>query len=772
MPDTGDSEQYLREYRRLVSEGSSFQLADNEGQKETQEKYRKQEQLKTKMKNSSKKSLTTLKTLSRGNMTESLEWNRHEDTLLGDDQGYHSDYKEFSSVVDLPLENTEFKGKSNKGIHISSIFLPLSRKKDPRNTSTNRSVLFLTGRHGTGKTYWLLNRAKKLAKKGEPVVIVNMSSGKLTNDVKANVSKDNIKVMDSLEFLGDSQHVISHFFEKVNVLGDCHVLVDEMPLNFGMNSEDTEEIGRMWRNLTDNKKCRSLWIAWRPSDTSYPENLELQKVIDIVGKEKVKTFASFKRSTKELDNFCEEVTRFIQKRFPCMSFLPMYMDPMHVLEPMENTAESRTLDLCKSNCPVIIASPQEYKWACLWAPTAAVEISLSMIDSPPFAIIARTDWERDALVRELRGRYREGVTFLDSEGRLRGASKPRFLVFYQDQVTGLAFENLILLKDGNLFYKSWSKMVAMARQSLHVITTDPLPTDDREEPSQLKLFSSYLLRKPAQPFEDLLHSDPLDESAYIEAPWSSGAHLPDFPPSTDTMDVVREIEILFGIKERLKLAGLGGVVEALDVHDLLGQHGLRNYQSLSPGVMQKLLVKMLEKVEDEGRKLHVAFDDAPIHPCGRPGDTEILRREWESILESFSQCRNSLASLSIAFQPYYEYHTTTFDVKQFVEGIQLPRGVGVRNLVRGYRDSGFPHLLRHILYHESPVELRVNPGLLSTRLQSTSVVFGRKPTLITPPLEAHYHGEFTCLCGPSQGCVAVTAATYLHSHMLVRVFMP
>ncbi|CAG0886837.1 unnamed protein product, partial [Darwinula stevensoni] len=90
--------------------------------------------------------------------------------------------------------------------------------------------------------------------------------------------------------------------------------------------------------------------------------------------------------------------------------------------------------------------------------------------------------------------------------------------------------------------------------------------------------------------------------------------------------------------------------------------------------------------------------------------------------------------------------------------------VEVRILEEGYRDVGFPRLLRYVLSHESPHELRVKPGTLNTSPQPTSLVFGEKPILITPPLQTHYHGGFKCISGRGRECIAVTAATYLHSH--------
>ncbi|CAG0898948.1 unnamed protein product [Darwinula stevensoni] len=91
----------------------------------------------------------------------------------------------------------------------------------------------------------------------------------------------------------------------------------------------------------------------------------------------------------------------------------------------------------------------------------------------------------------------------------------------------------------------------------------------------------------------------------------------------------------------------------------------------------------------------------------------------------------------------------------------------VRILEGGCRDVGFPRLLDHVLSHESPYGLRVRPVTLNTRPQVSSIVFGEKPTLVTLPLETHYHGGFKCISGQGRGCVAITAAAFMLSHIQI-----
>ncbi|CAG0901768.1 unnamed protein product, partial [Darwinula stevensoni] len=388
----------------------------------------------------------------------------------------------------------------------------------------------------------------------------------------------------------------------------------------------------------------------------------------------------------------------------------------------------------------------------------------------------------------------------------------------------MSFKDLILFDDNQCYYTSWSLVVAMAQRSLHVITTNPLPSSHWEEIAQLGLITSCSLRTPGLTSLDV-SEDPPDKSLHAQISWNTFLEQDSFPSPDHEMEE-KKIELLFGprlsgkttflvnrlkrkyvhenekilkvkdmafearimfvdcsiwnrnenlkslslvaMKERIKRTGLENVVGVLDIHDLLEKYELWRHSSLSPRVIEKLLVKMLENEEEEGRRLHIAFDNAPVYPIGEPGDTEGLREEWESILGSLSsRFPNSLASLTIAFQPYIRYATTTFDVKEFFMGFQSSPGTEARVVVlRGCRDVGFPRLLHHVLSHESPKELRVKPGTLNTRPQPSSLVFGEKPILITSPSDGHYHGKWKCIGGRGRGCVAVTAAAYFHSQEL------
>ncbi|CAG0900011.1 unnamed protein product [Darwinula stevensoni] len=340
------------------------------------------------------------------------------------------------------------------------------------------------------------------------------------------------------------------------------------------------------------------------------------------------------------------------------------------------------------------------------------------------------------------------------------------------KVVGMSFQDLILLDDGKCFYRSWSRIVCMARGSLHVITTNPLPSGCWEEPQHLGLVSSWSLMNPGKPSSDVSR-DQLNEP-YVKISWPPSLEQ-ESSPSANIVTEGERFLLLFGqnqsgkttflmnrlkgkaehvkeemskdelrsktrilfvdcsrwyryrcsktlflasMKERMKKIGLEKVVEVFDVHDLLQDYGFNLELSVYPQSMEKLLVKMSQEGEKEGQTIHIALDNAPVHAIGRgPGDTDGLRKDWESILENLFSY-TSLASLTIAFLPYVGYATATCDVKKFVKEFKndLPE-TRVMTLGGGYRNVGFPSFLRYVLSHESPYELRVKPGTLNTRPQ-------------------------------------------------------
>ncbi|CAG0887415.1 unnamed protein product [Darwinula stevensoni] len=615
----------------------------------------------------------------------------------------------------------------------------------------DRSVLFLAGGQGTGKTYLLLGRAQQLAEMGEKVVIVNMSAGELTRKMtdwldspKFHEFKDNITVMDSSEFLGGERRGIDLLLEKINDKKDNHVLIDEMQINFDTDGRDPVVIGRKWKALAEKKNCKSLWISWRPSDASYSETLDIQSVVDSLGREKVELLTEIKRSTKELGEFVIEVTQFIHKRLPCLMYLPM-QGLEYVFHHSGDLGEEKEIPRV-----VFVRAPPTDNEVYLWTSEAAMAIQSWIPDSRILTIVTRINQERNALVRELEIELGQEVAFLDEKGKLRGHPQPRFLVFYQNQVTGMSFQNLILLDGGENTYWSWSRMVGMALESLHVITSDPLPSGHWEEPAEMGLISCCSLRKPKKSSSGVSLA-PLEESSHAEISWSTFPEekTPSLPGAECKFELLfgpnrsgktaflfdrlkrkmeeedeemrkskdtssrwktpvdrkedesgeRKHRIIFvdcsrcnrnlypprlslvDVKERMKKREMLNLVEVYDVHDLIQQHDLQANMSLNPQVIKELLVKMLEKGMNKRQRLHVAFDDLPVGR-GRPGDTDSLRVEWEEIISSLSS-HASLASLTIAFNPYIGYDTINFDVKMFKKEFHLPPQTNCHSFQKG-----------------------------------------------------------------------------------------
>ncbi|CAG0888537.1 unnamed protein product [Darwinula stevensoni] len=526
-------------------------------------------------------------------------------------------------------------------------------------------------------------------------------------------------------------------------------------------------------------------------DIDYPENLDIQRVIDSLGKEKVEVLREIKRNTKEIAEFVTEVSLFIQKIFPCYNLHPMQGLNYDLREAKETPRV------------VFIEPPSGLKSMCQWVSEVVIWIKSSVRNARLFVIITRRVAERKVLVGELERRVGQRVASLNSKGELKGTSRPEFLILYQTQVTGMSFQDVILL-DGIEFYCSWSRMVGMARRSLHVISLDQLASGRWEEPFRKGIITSCSLRN-LNPCREV-YFERLENRPRIELLWLNiREHI-----STHSINIKaeeRKLELVFGpirsgktmflverlqgkeeqgdkdfftnekgnksrprnmlvdcsrwrkdkypesltlidLEEMMKRRRQGILIEAFDIHNLLIRHKLDNVYSLTPRVLQQLLMKMLQKEEQIGRRLHVAFDNVPVHPIGPgPVETKGLRAEWEDILDSFLH-NATLASLTVAFQPYVYHYTTTFDVQEFKKGFKLSPRQG---------------LLRYVLSHESSYELRVKPGTLNTRPQPSSLVFGQKPILITPPLGVHNHGGLKCIDGRGRGCVAVTAAAYVLS---------
>ncbi|CAG0895366.1 unnamed protein product [Darwinula stevensoni] len=416
----------------------------------------------------------------------------------------------------------------------------------------DRSVLFLAGGQGTGKTYLLLRRAQQLAEMEETVVIVNMSAGELTRKMtdwldlpEFHEFKDNITIMDSSGFLGADGRGIDLLLEKINDKKDRHVLIDEMLVNFDTDVRDPVEIGRKWKALAENKECKSLWISWRPSDATYPDieesgdiegfrTLDIQSGVDSLGREKVE-LTEIKRSTKEIGELVIEVTRFVHKRFLCYHYLPMQgleYKPNHSGDPGE-----------EKQIPRVVFVPLDPTKKDLSLREVVKAIQSWIRDPRILTIVTGTEKERNAWVRELESEMGPEIAFLDDEkGKLRGHPQARFHVFYESQIIGMSFQNLILLELGKNVCHSWSRMVGMAGESLHVITIYPFPYGHWEEPAQMGLISCCSLRKPKWSSSSGFSSDRLDESSHAEISWTTFPEEKTFRLPDDEC----KFELLFG----------------------------------------------------------------------------------------------------------------------------------------------------------------------------------------------------------------------------------
>ncbi|CAG0902603.1 unnamed protein product [Darwinula stevensoni] len=693
------------------------------------------------------------------------------------------------SVEGMPRTVEDLRKNVDEGMKKVLILLTPQQKMILKE---DRKVLFIVGGQGTGKTYLLLNRAQELVDRGEKVVIVNMSEGELTHffrkwkESESPERQKNIEVITPAERSGDGGKEVDYILKIMNAQKEKHFLIDEMLVNHGMKERDPEEVGQLWKSFAEKVECRTIWIVWRPSDSNYPEAFDMQKVVDSVGHEKVELLTAIMRCTREMGEFLVGVTQFLQKRFRCHKYLPM-LGLKHQLQRHTDPHEARVLFVKKSSDDTSV-----------WA-SAALAISQEFdrtdVGSLPLVIITRTKKEKEGLKREIS--RTKNVAFLDPRGTFCGSLRPEFLIFWELEVTGMSFEHVILLDDSKSTYRSWFHAVCMARRTLHVITTDPFPFGHWEEPEQKGLVSW----RPLSPLPTKLSGLP-DLPSYEQLQLSpfigSDSALSRYAVTEEKVELIfggehsgkteflkkrfnseteetreseaRKIYIdcsrwskekfprslsLVYFKEKMERD-----VEVFDVHDLQADLKLYNDSILSCKFIEVLLAGIL-KNGTMGH--HIALDYVPINRIGTHGDTEGLTRDWKSTLQHLcSRFQASLASITIFFHPYVEYRTTTFDIEDFKKGFRdFPE---VKILDMGYQNEAFSDLLQYILKHESPYELQVKPGTLPTRPQPSSLVFGEKPTLITPPNHEHYHGGWKCLGG--RGCVAVTAAEYLLSHAL------
>ncbi|CAG0896467.1 unnamed protein product [Darwinula stevensoni] len=644
------------------------------------------------------------------------------------------------TVEEMPRTIEELHENIDKWMQRALFFLTPHQKQILKE---DRSVLFLVGGQGTGKTYLLLNRAKQLAEKGEKVTIVNMSEGKLTTNMKkwckeSQDMKDFITVMDYKEFLATRQSSntasvfskIKQFFlprddvrgtllEKINAQIDSHVLIDEMQINFGMVDRDVLQLEEKWMEFMREKQCRSLWIAWRPSDTTYSEILDIHRIVNFLGREKVEMLKEMKRSTKELGEFVIEVTLFIQKRFPCFTDLPMQgLD--YGLHGTDDSNEEKPLP----GVVFVLSPPTEYE-VYRWASEAIMAIqsiskqSSSGVSQDP---MDESSYEKISWTDFLEENYFSLPDFKSEEWKIE-------LIFGPNRSGKTAF----------LF----DKLKKKAEEGNEEMRKSGETSCRRETLEKSKRYEKWG-RKHRIMFVDCSR-------------WART----DYPPSLSLVDVkerMKSTEIL-NVAGILTPMTLDEVVDVCDVYDLIQLHVLGTNVSLSPQVIKELMVRLLE---NDDRGLHIAFDDVPIHGYVASGDTDSLRVEWENIISALSS-HSPLASLTIAFHPYID-RRHTFNVKEFKKEFQPSSPTNVR-ILQGCQDANFPlcRLLHRVLSHESSAELQVKPATLNTQPQPSSLVFGVRPTLVTPPIGLHYHGRWKCIGGQGRGCVAITAAAFFLS---------
>ncbi|CAG0904009.1 unnamed protein product, partial [Darwinula stevensoni] len=172
----------------------------------------------------------------------------------------------------------DFKAPEDQKIW--SLFTPDQEKLV--NDQTSSSPLLINGGPGTGKTIVVKKRAERLAEEAlAKVLVINLAGGCLTENLRRELQgKRNIMVVD-----GREKGISKNLGRLLNFLKENgknkHVLIDEVPLTFGMEvPHNPAIIAAHWEPVLNDISTyvESLTIAFRPNDPSYIRSIDAQSI--------------------------------------------------------------------------------------------------------------------------------------------------------------------------------------------------------------------------------------------------------------------------------------------------------------------------------------------------------------------------------------------------------------------------------------------------------------------------------------------------------------
>ncbi|CAG0886539.1 unnamed protein product [Darwinula stevensoni] len=343
-------------------------------------------------------------------------------------------------------------------------------------------LLLVTGAPGTGKTIVVIQKAKNLAKDSTKTVVVNLAGGLLTEKFQeAFKGIENIIVVDGKkEKIQENRDGIVSFLEKEGK--GRHVLFDEVPLTLGLQGRLNEEsLSERWNFIFKfQRKVKSLTFVFRPNDTDYKRDIDLQKVNIKDGRGSsiaINVLNAVKRNTLEVSKLFLALSNYSRRIFVCQEPTIRYMEfqsPKKPLTPYVFPILScfALHDACKNSliCEAVRSSQA------LQTNTVAVVDTIE---------------RRDCLVKTLRvlSRHQKNKTqvgFVDSFGQFRGDPNSSVLVVTADQILGCHFqEDVVILDLCGFVWRNYPRMISSHRENITIATERE--AIDTGKYSQLKL---------------------------------------------------------------------------------------------------------------------------------------------------------------------------------------------------------------------------------------------------------------------------------------------
>ncbi|CAG0902569.1 unnamed protein product [Darwinula stevensoni] len=219
-----------------------------------------------------------------------------------------------ASAVDLPRNPTQLYTRTEQ--HMKPMLVILTPRQREL-VKSNAKVILMTGTSGTGKTFVLKRRALELVEKSDPVMVLNLSGGDLTEDFRQDFqeAKKEIEVVDGREGrengLEEDYEGMKKFLKKEG--RGKHVLVDEVPITLGfLDIITTKALSEHWKWINE-LDVKSITLCFRPNDQSYTRNFPIEEVKP-AGHD-ITVLNSVKRNTKHISELFLAIGNYSRRVF-------------------------------------------------------------------------------------------------------------------------------------------------------------------------------------------------------------------------------------------------------------------------------------------------------------------------------------------------------------------------------------------------------------------------------------------------------------------------